>query len=78
MAIRPHYWSRPFRSGSSQYNYFKWVLGSRQSGLLMTSEPTRAYNHGREEPIKLKPKVRPVCELVAFIFLSRPNTFDGA
>ena len=30
MAIHPHYWAKPLKNGSSQYNYHKWNLESRQ------------------------------------------------
>lgn len=35
MAIHPHYWSKPLKNGSSQYNYHKWNLRAGRMRLNM-------------------------------------------
>lgn len=62
MALHPRYWNQPVRNGSSQYNYYKWNLESRQNAAQHVKTDTRVQPHA-EEPMELEPQVRPVCKI---------------
>jgi len=62
MALHPRYWNQPVRNGSSQYNYYKWNLESRQNAAKHVKTDTRVQPHA-EEPMELEPQVRPVCRI---------------
>jgi hypothetical protein len=62
MAIHPHYWGRPVKNGSDQYNYFKWNQESRQSAAQHVKTDTRVQPRP-EEPMELEPQVRLVCDV---------------
>ncbi len=62
MALHPRYWNQPVRNGSSQYNYYKWDLESRQNAAQHVKTDTRVQPHA-EEPMELEPQVRPVCKI---------------
>jgi hypothetical protein len=62
MALHPRYWNQPVRNGSSQYNYYKWNLESRQNAAKHVKTDTRVQPHA-EEPMELEPQVRPVCKI---------------
>jgi hypothetical protein len=62
MAIHPNYWSRPVRNGSSQYNYYKWNLESRNNAAQHVKADTRVQPRP-EEPVELEPSVRLVCDV---------------
>lgn len=62
MAIHPHYWNRPVKNGSSQYNYYKWNLESRRSAAQHVKTDTRVQPHA-EEPLELEPQVRLVSDV---------------
>jgi hypothetical protein len=62
MAIHPHYWNKPVRNGSSQYNYHKWNLESRQNAAQHIKTDTRVQPRP-EEPMELDPQVRLVCDV---------------
>ena len=55
MAIHPHYWARPVRNGSSQYNYYKWNLESRKNAAQHVKSDTRVQPRPRN-PSKLNPR----------------------
>jgi hypothetical protein len=57
MAIHPHYWNRPVRNGSSQYNYYKWNAESRQNAAQHIKTDTRVQPRP-EEPMELEPQLR--------------------
>jgi hypothetical protein len=61
MAIHPRYWSQPIKNGSSQYNYYKWNLESRQSAAQHVKSDTRVQPRP-EEPVELEPHLRLICE----------------
>jgi len=62
MALHPHYWGRPVKNGSSQYNYYKWNLESRQNAAQHVKTDTRVQPRP-EEPMELDPQVRLVCDV---------------
>jgi len=62
MALHPHYWSRPVKNGSSQYNYYRWNLESRQNAAQHVKTDTRVQPRP-EEPMELDPQVRLVCNV---------------
>jgi hypothetical protein len=62
MAIHPHYWDRPVKNGSSEYNYYKWNLESRKTAAQHVKTDTRVQPHA-EEPMELDPQVRLVCDV---------------
>jgi hypothetical protein len=62
MALHPRYWNQPVRNGSSQYNYYKWNLESRQNAAKHIKTDTRVQPHA-EESMELEPQVRPVCKV---------------
>ncbi len=61
MALHPRYWSQPIRNGSSQYNYQKWNLESRQNAAQHIKADTRVQPKP-EEPVELDPQFRLICE----------------
>jgi hypothetical protein len=61
MAIHPRYWSQPIRNGSSEYNYHKWNLESRQNAAQHVKTDTRIQPKP-EEPVELEPQFRLICE----------------
>jgi hypothetical protein len=62
MALHPRYWNQPVKNGSSQYNYYKWNLESRQNAAQHIKTDTRVQPHP-EEPMEMEPQIRPVCEV---------------
>lgn len=62
MAIHPHYWDRPVRNGSANYNYDAWNRESRQNAAQHISKDTRVQPKP-EEPMELDPQVRLVCDI---------------
>jgi hypothetical protein len=62
MALHPGYWERPVRNGSSQYNYYKWNLESRQNAAQHIKTDTRVQPRA-DEPMELEPQVRLVCDV---------------
>jgi hypothetical protein len=80
MAIHPHYWARPVRNGSSQYNYYKWNLESRHNAAQHVKSDTRVQPRP-EEPIEIEPAIRMVCDVgtvyqfsAAHLHSTVPNT----
>jgi hypothetical protein len=80
MAIHPQYWARPIKNGSSQYNYHKWNVESRQSAAQHVKSDTRVQPHP-EEPIELEPQVRLISDVggaylfsAAHLHSTVPNT----
>lgn len=67
MAVHPHYWDRPIKNGSSQYNYTKWNQESRHSAAQHIKSDTRVQPKP-EEPMDLEPQVRLICD-VGGVFL---------
>jgi hypothetical protein len=62
MAIHPHYFGRPIKNGSHDYNYHKWNLESRQNAAQHVKTDTRVQPRP-EEPIELDPQIRMVCDV---------------
>jgi ectoine hydroxylase-related dioxygenase (phytanoyl-CoA dioxygenase family) len=62
MAVHPHYWDRPVKNGSSQYNYYKWNLENRRTAAQHVKTDTRVQPHA-EEPMELDPQIRLVCRV---------------
>jgi hypothetical protein len=62
MAIHPHYWSRPVRNGSSQYDYNRWNQESRQNAAQHIKMDTRVQPKP-EEQMELDPQIRLVCDV---------------
>jgi hypothetical protein len=60
MAIHPHYFDRPIRNGSGEYNYQRWVQESRFNAGQHVRTDTRVQPHA-EQPIDLDPQIRLVC-----------------
>ncbi len=64
MAIHPHYWSRPIRNGSNQYNYYQWNIQSRQNAAKHVKSDTRVQPRP-EEPVDLADELRLICDVGA-------------
>jgi hypothetical protein len=64
MAIHPHYWNRPIKNGSHQYNYQEWNQQSRHSAAQHIKGDTRVQPRP-EEPVELDPQLRLVCDVAA-------------
>jgi hypothetical protein len=62
MAIHPHYWARPLKNGSSQYNYHKWNMESRHNAAQHVKADTRVQPRP-EEPVELDPQIRLICNV---------------
>jgi len=62
MAIHPHYWSRPVRNGSSEYNYDRWNQDSRKNAAQHIKTDTRVQPKP-EEPMELDPQIRLLCDV---------------
>jgi hypothetical protein len=57
MALHPHYFDRPIKNGSRDYNYHKWNRDSRHSAAQHVKADTRVQPHA-EEPVELEPQLR--------------------
>jgi hypothetical protein len=57
MALHPGYFDKAIKNGSSDYNYHKWNLESRQNAAKHVKTDTRIQPRP-EEPIELDPQVR--------------------
>ncbi len=57
MAFHPHYFSRPVRNGSREYNYQQWSATSRKEAAKHIRKDTRKQPKP-EEPIEPDPQVR--------------------
>jgi hypothetical protein len=82
MALHPHYFDRPIKNSSRNYNYHKWNLESRQTAAQHIKADTRVQPRA-EEPIELNPQVRLVCKIggayqfsAASLHSTVPNTSD--
>jgi hypothetical protein len=64
MALHPHYWCRPIKNGSHQYNYHKWNQESRHNASQHLKTDTRVQPRP-EEPLELDPQIRLVCDVGA-------------
>src|SRR5258708_21462144 len=62
MAIHPHYFDRPIKNGSREYNYHKWNMESRQNAAKHIKADTRVQPRP-EEPIELDPQLRSICKI---------------
>lgn len=62
MAIHAHYFDRPIRNGSGEYNYQRWVQESRFNAGQHVRTDTRVQPHA-EQLIDLDPQIRLVCPM---------------
>jgi hypothetical protein len=72
MAIHPHYFDRPIKNGSRDYNYHKWNLESRQNAARHIKNDTRVQPRP-EESLELDPQVRLLCEVGGAYLFSAAN-----
>jgi hypothetical protein len=72
MAIHPHYFSRPIKNGSRDYNYHKWNLESRQNAAQHVKTDTRVQPRP-EEPLELDPQIRLLCPVGGAYLFSAAN-----
>lgn len=80
MALHPHYFGRPIKNGSIQYDYQRWNQESRFNAAKHVKIDTRVQPHA-EEPIELEPQIRLVCPVAgayqfsaAHLHSTVPNT----
>ena len=59
MAFHPHYWGRPVKNGSHDYNYTEWNRTSRQVASQFIKVDTRKQPKP-EETMQLDPQIRVV------------------
>lgn len=57
VAFHPHYFNRPLRKGSREYNYQQWSAASRREAAKHIKKDTRKQPFP-EEPIELDPQLR--------------------
>ncbi|HET7106179.1 MAG TPA: hypothetical protein VFI38_05165 [Candidatus Acidoferrum sp.] len=72
MAIHPHYFDRPIKNGSREYNYHKWNLESRQNAAKHIKVDTRVQPRP-EEPIELDPQFRLISKIGGVYQFSAAN-----
>jgi hypothetical protein len=60
MAFHPHYWDKPVKNGSSEYNYYTWNAESRKNAAQHIKTDTRKQPRP-EEPMELDPQIRVIC-----------------
>jgi hypothetical protein len=84
MAFHPHYWSRPVRNGSAEFNYYEWNSTGRKDAATQIKSDTRKQPKP-EEPMDLDPQVRLVCKAGGIVLFSAaqmhstvPNTSGRA
>lgn len=84
MAFHPPYWAQPVKNGSSQYDYERWNLESRQSAAQHIKADTRVQPKP-EEPIEMNSAVRLLPDVggvflfsAAHLHSTVPNTSDEA
>jgi len=69
MAFHPHYWARPVRNGSSNYNYAEWNRTSRFTAAQQVGKDTRVQPKA-EEPMELDPQVRVIAPVGGALLFS--------
>lgn len=57
MAFHPHYWGRPVKNGSADFNYYEWNAVGRKGAAQHVKSDTRKQPKP-EEPLELQPEVR--------------------
>ncbi|PHS17447.1 MAG: hypothetical protein COA78_03105 [Blastopirellula sp.] len=61
MAFHPHYWDRPIKNSSNDFNYQDWNQTGRKAAMTFTKSDTRVQSEALEE-LELNPEVRVVTE----------------
>jgi hypothetical protein len=64
MALHPHYFARPIKNGSKDYDYQRWNQESRFNAAKHVKIDTRVQPHA-EEPIEMEPQIRLICPIGA-------------
>jgi hypothetical protein len=60
VAFFPHYWDRPVKNGSADFNYYEWNAKQRKEAAKHVKKDTRKQPKP-EEPLELDPQIRAVC-----------------
>lgn len=61
MAFHMHYWDRPIRNSSNEFNYQDWNRVGRQQATELVKQDTRKQSEALE-PVELDPQLRVVTE----------------
>jgi hypothetical protein len=57
MAFHPHYFDKPIKNGSSEFNYYEWNATGRKGAATQIKADTRKQPKP-EEPLELEPSLR--------------------
>ncbi len=68
-AFHPHYWDKPIKNGSHDYNHYEWNRTGRKDAAKHIKADTRKQPKA-EEPVNLDPQVRLVCPPGGLILFS--------
>ena len=69
MAFHPHYWSRPLRNSSENYNYAEWNRTSRANAAQHIKTDTRVQPKALE-PVELEPQIRVITKVGGILVFS--------
>lgn len=61
MAFHMHYWNRPIKNSSDEFNYQQWTQNGRKAAPKLVQKDTRRQSEALE-PLELEPDVRVVTE----------------
>jgi len=72
MAFHPHYWNRPIKNSSHEFNYQDWNNTGRKAAPKLVGKDTRRQSEALE-PLELDPQVRVVTEPGGLLIFSAAN-----
>lgn len=72
LAFHPHYWTKPIRNSSREYNYYRWNKESRAVAAQQIKTDTRQQPRP-EETVELDPQLRVVSKVGSVILFSAAN-----
>lgn len=69
MAFHPHYWDRPIKNSSHEFNYQDWQQTGRKAAPKLTKSDTRRQSAALE-PVELEPQLKLIPEPGGMIVFS--------
>jgi hypothetical protein len=69
MAFHPHYWDRPIKNSSNEFNYQNWQQTGRKAAPKLVNSDTRRQSEALE-PLELEPQLRLIAEPGGMIVFS--------
>ena len=69
MAFHLHYWNRPIKNSSDEFNYQEWQQNGRKAAVTLIKKDTRRQSEALE-PVQLDPQLRVICPPAGLIIFS--------